>query len=275
MRLTPLFLRERDITTGGMRLHCVEAGEGPNVFLIHGLFACSAIWEPLARQLSQEFHVVSIDLPGHGKSQYIPDDMSPVQSSLLVYEMANELLHGRAVFVAHSLGCRILLDVLNEIQASGLILLSPYLGSLERLSWLSPVVVRSRGSVGKRRIGATGFVEVFKRLVREPDNVDLSFLERIVSPLGHGEKTEELTRWVAAFMRMGSLDLTSLSPPSFPVVVADGMDDPLLDTEFHERLVGHLGAESVLFQECGHFPQIEVPGEVASLVRTIAGSPCR
>lgn len=44
-------------------------GEGPTVVLLHGFTGSSATWEPFVENLAQEFQVLIVDLPGHGKTE--------------------------------------------------------------------------------------------------------------------------------------------------------------------------------------------------------------
>ncbi len=46
--------------------HCLEAGAGPPVLLLHGLGACSFSWRELLPRLAPRFHLLAPDLPAHG-----------------------------------------------------------------------------------------------------------------------------------------------------------------------------------------------------------------
>jgi pimeloyl-ACP methyl ester carboxylesterase len=46
--------------------HCLEAGAGPPVLLIHGLGASSFSWRALIPRLAPHFHLLAPDLPAHG-----------------------------------------------------------------------------------------------------------------------------------------------------------------------------------------------------------------
>ena len=51
-----------------MLLHHIHRGEGPPLILLHGLFGSAANLGMVARGLSQDFSVYSLDLPNHGQS---------------------------------------------------------------------------------------------------------------------------------------------------------------------------------------------------------------
>lgn len=52
------------------RLHIERHGNphGPQVVLIHGIATSSAIWQPLIRELQADYHLITLDLLGHGQS---------------------------------------------------------------------------------------------------------------------------------------------------------------------------------------------------------------
>lgn len=50
----------------GMRVHYRDQGSGPALMLIHGSNSSLHTWEGWVRELSDDFRVISLDLPGHG-----------------------------------------------------------------------------------------------------------------------------------------------------------------------------------------------------------------
>ena len=50
-----------------------EAGHGPPVLLIHGVGLNADAWEPQIIALAARHRVIAIDMPGHGKSDLLPD----------------------------------------------------------------------------------------------------------------------------------------------------------------------------------------------------------
>ncbi|HYZ48700.1 MAG TPA: alpha/beta hydrolase, partial [Sphingomonas sp.] len=102
----------RYFTSNGLRLHYVDWGNGdsPLLLLVHGTRDHSRSWDWVARRLQQSWHVVCVDLRGHGDSDWSPD--GDYDRLTLVNDLAEfvYLLGDPPVtIVAHSLGANIAL----------------------------------------------------------------------------------------------------------------------------------------------------------------------
>jgi pimeloyl-ACP methyl ester carboxylesterase len=63
----PALGRPRDLDLPQGRLRCFEAGTGPPIVFVHGLFVNANVWRKVVSTLSRDFHCVTLDLPlgGH------------------------------------------------------------------------------------------------------------------------------------------------------------------------------------------------------------------
>ena len=66
-------------------LFSLEKGKGKPVLLIHGFPFHQEIWDGYVERLSDEFRVITLDLPGFGKSESLksPFTLEQVGSTLL------------------------------------------------------------------------------------------------------------------------------------------------------------------------------------------------
>jgi pimeloyl-ACP methyl ester carboxylesterase len=53
--------RELDLPQG--RLRCFDAGTGPPIVFVHGLFVNANVWRKLVPRLAPDFHCLTLDLP--------------------------------------------------------------------------------------------------------------------------------------------------------------------------------------------------------------------
>lgn len=91
-------------------LYFKESGEGPAVVLLHGLFGMGSNLGALARSLQDDFHVYSLDLPNHGRSDWLPGmNLSEVAAQVLLWLDTRGLQ--QAAFVGHSLGGKVAMQL--------------------------------------------------------------------------------------------------------------------------------------------------------------------
>jgi pimeloyl-ACP methyl ester carboxylesterase len=64
--LAPAWADSRFVNANGLVFHCLEAGHGRPVVLLHGFPDHAASWRPLFAQLAPQFRVIAPDLRGYG-----------------------------------------------------------------------------------------------------------------------------------------------------------------------------------------------------------------
>jgi esterase len=87
-----------------------SAGEGPAVVLLHGLFGAGSNLGALSRGLQSRFTVYSVDLPNHGRSEWLESpDLVSMAHSLRCW-MDEEGME-QAHLVGHSLGGKVAMQL--------------------------------------------------------------------------------------------------------------------------------------------------------------------
>ena len=103
-------LTERDVVADGIRIHLVEAGEGPALILLHGLTASHFTWEHTIPAFADRWRVIAPDLPGHGRSDK-PDAPYTIDFYAgVIRSLARALDVEEAFVVGNSLGGQIAVD---------------------------------------------------------------------------------------------------------------------------------------------------------------------
>lgn len=77
-----------------------DAGQGPPLVLLHPVGTSGSIWWQHIPRLAQRFHVISVDLPGHGRSPKPEEAMSIEGMADALYKT----LKNRSLFPAHLVG---------------------------------------------------------------------------------------------------------------------------------------------------------------------------
>lgn len=96
-------------------IHYTEKGNGFTIVLLHGFCENLRIWDSLIPQLSKEFRVIAIDLPGFGKSKGLPashsiDDVADVVLDFI----SNDRKVEACMVLGHSLGGYVMLAMAEK-----------------------------------------------------------------------------------------------------------------------------------------------------------------
>lgn len=89
-----------------MILACTEAGEGPPLILLHGLFGAGQNWGAIRKALAPRFRVLAPDLRNHGASPQHAD-MSYAAMAADVVETMDAAGIARAAVLGHSMGGKV------------------------------------------------------------------------------------------------------------------------------------------------------------------------
>ena len=99
-------------TLDGMKIHSAVAGKGPKtVILVHGWTCDSTSWSEQVPALEKNYRVVTLDLPGHGKSDSPRDGRYSMELFARAVESVRaETKAGRVVLVGHSMGTPVIVE---------------------------------------------------------------------------------------------------------------------------------------------------------------------
>lgn len=94
----------------------------PPIVFLHGIRLGGKIWEPHARELSDEFFIVTPDLPGHGVLEDLPFD-APTIDAFLAY-ISDNVVSRPPLIVGYSLGGYVAMRYATDLpdHTSGLII---------------------------------------------------------------------------------------------------------------------------------------------------------
>ena len=96
----------RECRLGAVTLHTIGAGTGPLAVLLHGITANAYVFLPLMQKLADRFHVVSIDMRGHGRSSKPTAGYDATDYADDIEALIRHLGVGPALLIGHALGAR-------------------------------------------------------------------------------------------------------------------------------------------------------------------------
>jgi len=100
----------------GLRIHYTEwgAAAAPPVVLLHGLNVQCHTWDPIARVLAEDYHVIAMDMRGHGDSDWSRAGYRVRSMARDVHGLIAALGLGPVHLVGHSAGVRVAIAVAGE-----------------------------------------------------------------------------------------------------------------------------------------------------------------
>jgi pimeloyl-ACP methyl ester carboxylesterase len=255
--------QEKVAVVFGQNIHYFEAGQGPTVILLHGLGGAKEFWLANFGALASKYQVYAIDEIGFGQSD----------KPLMNYKVATfaDFLHGfmqtekiaKATLVGNSLGGWIALDFTAQYpeMVDKLVLVDS-----AGLSWgRGPAVdLNPTTMAGWRAMLESIFYD--KKIVTD-QVVQQAFSDRLRRNDGY-----TIDRTLAGLAAENQFEDTKLASIHAPTLVIWGREDLLLGLDPGQKLHdGIPGARMVVFEHCGHIPQIEKPAEFNQAVLEFLG----
>jgi pimeloyl-ACP methyl ester carboxylesterase len=268
-----------EIVLHGHRVSYRTAGEGPVILLIHGITGNSEQWRQVIPQLAENYTVVAPDLLGHGLSAKPRGDYSLGAYAVGVRDLLIALGHRRATVVGHSLGGGIAMQFVYEypVFAERLVLVSS--GGLGREVHLLLRAATLPGSelvlpvIASQRLHAAGFgvAQMLKAFGLRAGS-DLEEMARGYASLADVGARQAFLHSLRAVIdpggqRVSATDRLYLSS-LLPSLIVWGRRDPLIPVS-HSGVAHRAMPDSRLevFDEAGHFPQLEEPVRFAQILR--------
>lgn len=243
--------QEKTAVVFGQNIRYFEAGQGPAVILLHGMGGIKESWMGNFGALAAGSHVYAIDQIGFGHSDKPLLDYKVATFVDFLYAFMQTQNIGKATLVGNSFGGWIALDftVQHPDMVEKLVLVDS-----AGLTWQQPLVELNPSSVAATR---TLLESVFydKKAISD-DDAQQVFTQRMRNNDGY-----TIQRAVAGFATPQFED-AKLGSIHVPTLVMWGRQDELIPLASGEKLRdGISGAKLVVFEQCGHVPQIEKSAE--------------
>jgi pimeloyl-ACP methyl ester carboxylesterase len=242
-------MRQRTITVESYALHVTDSDpdrSGICFVLIHGIGVSSKYFEPLRDELSRQFRVVCIDLPGFGRSARASHTLSIVGLAKVANQVIAQLGIERPVLVGHSMGCQVVTEqyVQQPDGVSGMVLIGPTVDS-------------------NRRGAVRHFVRLLQNGTREPARLDLMMTaDYLRSGPRHYLKT-------LRYMLNDHIEYR-LASCTVPSLVIRGTRDPIVKHDWAAGVTAAL-PDATLFEVTGaaHVAQFTHPKQVAKACKKL------
>ena len=236
------------VDIGENRIHYISIesinksmGEGENVFFLHGLGGNIYNWAYQTKYFSETNNVVSLELPGHGRSSGKGGSSIEFYTEL-IRKFLDIMKLNNLVIVGHSMGGVISLDFAFKFP--------------ERVKALVLVATSAKFDIPTQKLmelknnmeSIFGSLEKAKEKMKDID-------DRLV--------TNDLMVMLGDVMAVKKYDGTShLSELKMPTLVIGGADDILAPVSYSEQLHASIkNSELRVIENAGHMVMVEAPQE--------------
>jgi pimeloyl-ACP methyl ester carboxylesterase len=274
----------KTVLVHGQRIAYLDVGTGPPVILIHGFGGSMWQWEHQQHALSQQFRIVTLDLPGSGLSDKPDIDYLPNQMLNFCVGFMDALQIPKATLVGNSMGAGLAIGMTltHPTHVDKLVLIgglpSDVMAKLTSRSFRQALESRAPSwlvSFGNWLFGGLVTDSVLKEIVHDHRLLTPAVIERsnsnrrrpgVVKPIL--AMRNSLPSWEADFA-------PHLSSITHPTMIIWGERDRVFPMAVGEELHHRIrGSQFVRIPDAGHMPQWERPDLVnRSLIAYIQPSP--
>jgi pimeloyl-ACP methyl ester carboxylesterase len=301
----------RFVTVDGVRLHLRNEGEGPTVLLVHG--AKGSLYDhelELAPLLRDRYRVITVDRPGSGYSERVPDggvpvpdggvhglggpaprrsepppdggpsreSGSPLVQADLLHELLRELEAAPAIVLGHSAGAPVALALAlrHPEDVAGLVTAAGYTHAVRPLGTPLARLLRARllGRLFRAALLAPAVAlagPFVLRRIAAPERAPRAYARAALALNYDPARSAGDAEDVAAVER----DLRLLAPEypriTRPLIAVHGSEDRVLWPQQSERLVDAVpGAELRPIAGAGHLLPVTRAAELAMAVDDVA-----
>ena len=257
----------RQIDVVGARVNYVEMGEGTPLLFVHGLSGCWQNWLENIPHFARTHRVVALDLPGFGASPMPPWEITIPAYGRFVRDFCERLGIDRCSIAGNSMGGFIASEVaITEPERVDDLTLVSAAGITWARARREPAVMAARvgraampallklqtSSMRRQRLRRSAFQGVFF----DPNGLRREMLwENFVPAM-------KTPGYFDAMRNLVGYDIRDrLEEIGVPTLIVWGRNDrvvPVPAALSYKKRIGD-NAELVIFDECGHVPQIERP----------------
>lgn len=247
-------------------INYLDGGDGDTIVLLHGIYARKEHWVDLARELTDNYRVVALDLPGFGDNQILPVEQYQLSAQATNLGTVLAALNiNRAHFGANSMGAQVLgilatenPEVVQSIAFIGSPLGVPTIikSDMDKALQASvyPLVVKSEEDFENRNHW------LFPEVPSVPGPILKTWMQKeMASPL----KNEQIWHAVHNFSEVSFLSTLALNLP-MPTLTIWCNEDRIFHVSGAELLDEALPQSRLqILSGCGHVPMLDKPQKVA------------
>ena len=260
------------LDVSGASLYYERTGSGSPVLLIQGAGAAGSAWRPQTEELSREFHCLSFDNRGIGRSTTSAAALTIEQMAADARVLLDHAGWDSAHVVGHSMGGliaqQLALDARDKVRSLALLCTFEKGPQAARVT-PSVIWMGLRTRVGTRAMRRRGFLHMLfpgQFLASQPVN---TLADRVGKLVGRdlADSPPILMKQLAAMRSYDSSSrLEQLS--GIPTLVASAQHDPIARPQFGRQLSARVpGSSYIEIPDASHGVTMQLPAKINDLLR--------
>ncbi|BBM01588.1 alpha/beta hydrolase [Microbulbifer sp. GL-2] len=238
----------------------------PVILCFHGGGDSLSAWNDWAEVLSKDYHVILVDLPGHGLTDPLPGGTyTPKHFADFITKFIKFMKLERFVLVGHSFGGNSVLRYLVEHpdSAEAVILISPGGYQCDKgLEMSTSLAHFATSHWGRRLISHLGSRGLLRKMLRskmfyDPNNLPEAMVERIYL-LSRYDKNRGTAINLVANSTLNFQPLIGLENIKTPILFIWGEDDKIIPLEVGSYFSNKIPASKlIIYKSIGHMAHVE------------------
>jgi len=236
-----------------------DEGQGQILLCLHAVGHSSKGFSSLYRLASNTFRIISIDFPGHGKSDCTANTISATYFSELVLKFIDTLKLKDVIIIGNSIGGATAIRVASHNENIKLLSLSNP-GGLDKRGWLAPLFLNYmvkffRKGVNDRPTFQNKFKSYYKRVLVTEASVprrneiiaDAYRLAPLLENAWSGFKSEKED------------ERPLIKSVHCPVLITWGVKDQFVRWSRNKNAIKQFKNHKIIHYKIGHTPYVECP----------------
>lgn len=261
----------------GVRIHYQEKGTGTPLVLIHGYTSSTYSWKDVFEPLSNNLHLIVVDLKGFGFSGKPDGDYTRRAQATLVAHLLEHLNIQKAWLCGNSMGGEVALNVAlaSPERVAGLILIDSAGVEIPGKESLAPGYLMVPGigrilvalSLTRDKLVRQGLEKSFYDQTKVTEDRVANYYRPLKTRGGQLGALRARTQWSLFPVE------SELSKINVPTLILWGDQDQLIPLAAGHKLSSLIkDSRLVIFNNCGHLPQEEMPARtIDEITKFIAG----
>jgi 3-oxoadipate enol-lactonase len=257
-----LFMKK--IKVGPNDIAFKEMGEGEAIVFLHGFCGSLTYWDKVAPVLSSDYHVILIDLRGHGNSSASENPFTIDDMAKDIKEVLESLQIGQFYLFGHSLGGYITLSLVEhypeKLKGYGLIHSTAFPDSEEAREGR----VNSAKSIEKD--GIQPFIDgLIPKLFSDDSLLNLKEEVESTRKVGYSTNSKAAKQTLLAMKARPDRNIV-LENKNIPVLLVAGDQDKIIPVDKAFSVEGNHVLTKII-AESGHMSMLEKPNSLIEAIR--------